>query len=276
MFRRLVTTFAVLVASLALLAPTALARGPHDGPGEREAQSAERGGPQGARFDRRDVPSRVASRLKRASRALDRAEERVDDGETAGAISSLSAVRKNLASAQKSGNRRIGSNADNGPAAAWALTSAQHKIVDATAALFDGVTEAGLVSAIEETLDAALNGRDATVDAIGALPASDQARYEGVLERIDAAVDDEVEAIDEALADDTLTPEATAALNDAKTQAQATQTEVRAMLTAIGASSANAQVADQDGEGERRRDCPEGREGARRGPRPPEETPTPS
>jgi hypothetical protein len=263
MFRRLVMTFAVVVASLALLAPSALARGGHGGPGDREARA---GG-----FDRRDVPSRVSSRLKRASRALDRAEERVDDGETAGAIASLSAVRKNLASAQKSGNKRISSSSDHGPAAAWALTSAQHRIVDATAALFDGVTDPALVDAIEETLDAALGGRDTTVDAIGALPAADQEDYESVLERIDAAIDDEVEAIDEALADDTLTPEATAALNDAKAQAQATQTEVRAMLTAIGSSSATSAVAGEDADAEGRRDCPEGR----RGPRP-GETLTPS
>jgi hypothetical protein len=229
MYRRLVMTFAVVVASLALLAPSALARGGHGGPGDREARADG--------FDRSDVPSRVSSRLKRASRALDKAEERVDDGETAGAISSLSAVRKNLASAQKSGSKRISSNSDDGPAAAWALTNAQHKIVDATAALFDGVTDAALVDAIEETLDAALTGRDGTVDAIGALP-----------------IDDEVEAIDEALADDTLTADATTALTEAKAQARATQTEVRALLTAIGSSSATSAVAGEGGDG--RRDCP--------------------
>jgi hypothetical protein len=267
MFRRLIMTFAVLVASLALLAPSALARGGHGGPGEREARA---GG-----FARGDVPSRVSSRLKRAARALDRAEERVDDGETAAAISSLSAVRKNLASAQKSGNKRVSSNADDGPAAAWALTGAQHKVVDAAAALFDGVTEATLVDAIEETLDAALSGRDGTVDAIGALPAADQEDYESVLERIDAAIDHEVEAIDEALADDTLTADATAALNDAKTQAQATQTKVRALLAATGPSATAAQVADEREDGERR-DCPEDR-GGRRGSRgAPGETSTPS
>ena len=248
-------TLAVVVASLALLAPSAsLARGGHHGPrgDDRDARAA---------FGREDVPSRVSSRLKRASRSLDRAEERVDDGETAGAIASLSSVRKNLASAQKAGNKRIAANAESGPASAWALTNAQHKIVDATAALFDGVTDPGLVSAIEETLDAALSGRDATIDAIAALPAADQEDYHGVLERVDAAIDDEVEAIDEALADDTLTPEAPAALNDAKTQAQATQTEVQALLTALGSTSAS-QVADdgEDGEG---RDCPEGRDGRR-------------
>ena len=258
MFQRKIMTLAVLVASFALLAPSAFARGGHqDGPGERDARA-------GGSIDRRDVPSRVSSRLKRASRALDRAEERVDDGETAGAIASLSSVRKNLASAQKSGNKRVSSNADNGPAAAWALAHAQHRIVDSTSSLFDGVTDPALVDAIEETLDAALTGRDGTVDAIGALPVADQADYRRILEGIDEDVDDEVEAIDEALSDDTLTADATAALNDAKTQAQATQTKVRALLTAIGASSTTtgSQVADDD-ESSERRDCPEGREGRR-------------
>ncbi|HEX8744150.1 MAG TPA: hypothetical protein VF712_13555 [Thermoleophilaceae bacterium] len=241
-------TLVVLVASFALLAPTAFARPGHHGPG-----GGDRAG--SGQFDRRDVPSRVSSRLKRAARALDRAEERVDGGETAGAISSLSSVRRNLASAQRSGDKRVTANADDGPAAAWALTGAQHKIVDATAALFDGVTDPALVSAIEETLDAALTGRDGTVDAIAALPVADQEDYYAVLARVDDQIDDEVEAIDEALSDDALTPEATAALNDAKTQAQATQTKVKALLAALDASTTTASKVADDDEG---RDCPEG------------------
>ena len=273
MLQRQTLTLVVLVASLALLAPSAFARPGQDGAGA----SGDRAGG-GASIDRRDVPSRVSSRLKRAARALDRAEERVDDGETAGAISSLSSVRKNLASAQKSGNRRVAANADDGPAAAWALTNAQHKVVDATAALFDGVTDPALVGAIEETLDAALAGRDTTVDAIAALPVADQEDYHSVLEGIGEDIDDEVEAIDEALADDVLTPEATTALNDANTQAQATQTKVRALLTALDANTASSQVADgEGGEAREGRDCPEGRRGdSRRGSREtgsPEETP---
>lgn len=267
MLQRKTLTLVVLVASFALLAPTAFARPGHHGGGP----SGDRAGA-GQQIDRRDVPSRVSSRLKRAARALDRAEERVDDGETAGAISSLSSVRKNLASAQKSGNKRVTANDDNGPATAWALTNAQHKIVDATAALFDGVTDPALVSAIEATLDAALDGRDATVDAIAALPVADQEDYHSVLAGIDEDTGDEVEAIDEALADDTLTPEATTALNDAKTQAQATQAKVRSLLAALDANTTtSSQVADGDG-----RDCPEGREGnrgSRSAPRGSEEAP---
>jgi hypothetical protein len=269
MLHRKTLTLVVLVASFALLAPSAFARPGHHGP----SANGERAG--NASFDRRDVPSRVSSRLKRAARSLDRAEERVDDGETAGAISSLSSVRKNLASAQKSGNKRVSSNADNGPAAAWALTNAQHKVVDATAALFDGVTDPALAGAIEETLDAALTGRDATVDAIAALPVADQEDYYAVLEGVDEDVDDEVEAIDEALSDDTLTSEATAALSDAKTQAQATQTKVKALLAALDANTTTtSQVAGDDEAG--RRDCPEDRQGtrgSRRAPRESQEAP---
>ena len=260
MFQRKIMVLAVMVASFALLAPSAFARGgDRGGAGEREARA-------GSSLDRRDVPSRVSSRLKRAARALDKAEDRVDDGETAGAISALSSVRKNLASAQKSGNKRVTANADNGPAAAWALANAQHRIVDSTAALFDGVTDPALVSAIEETLDAALTGRDATVDAIAALPVADQEAYSRVLEEIEEDTGDEIEAIDEALADDTLTPEATTALNEAKAQAQATQAEVQALQAALGSSSTStSQVADgEDADG---RDCPEGE--GRRGSRGP-------
>jgi hypothetical protein len=250
MFPRKITSLVVLVAALALAAPTIAQAHRGGGPGHGQRAGASYGAP-----DRADVPSRVSSRLRRADRALGRAEDAVDDGDSAKATSALSAVRKNLASATKSANKRVGS--DSGPAAAWAVTSFDHRAIDSTVSLFDGVTDTALVGAIEQTLDAALSGRDSTVDAIAALPAADQEDYYYVLEKIDGNIDDEVEAIDEALADDTLTPEAQAALNDAKTQAQATQAKVKA-LTATLESSSTSDVSDTaGGTGNGRRDCPD-------------------
>jgi hypothetical protein len=258
MLKRKTLTLVVVVASFALLAPTAFA---HQG------QSGARYGGENAGSGRAQgkAPSRVTSRLKRASRSLDLAEERVDDENNSGAVSALASVRKNLASAHKSANKRVSAAADSGPASAAAVPVADDKVVDSTVSLFDGVTDSGVVSAIEQTLDAALTDRDGTVDAIAALTAEQQADYYEVLDAIDQDIDDEVSSIDDALADDTLTPEATAALNDAKTQAQATQTKVKALLATLEANGTNSETSDGSTSADGR-DCPEGarREGARR------------
>jgi hypothetical protein len=257
MFPRKITSLVVLVAVLALAAPTIAQANRGGGPGH--GPGADRSGASYGAPDRADVPSRVSSRLKRADRALGRAEDAVDDGDSAKATSALSSVRTNLASATKSANKRVSAGSDSGPAAAWAVTRFDHKVIDSTVSLFDGVTDTALVGAIEQTLDAAIGGRDGTVDAIAALPAADQEDYYYVLERIDDNIDDEVEAIDEALADDALAPEAQAALNDAKTQAQATQAKVRALTASLEASSTSnvSDTAGGNGNGNGRRDCPE-------------------
>jgi hypothetical protein len=173
------STTLLAVAMSAVLALPALASAEGRRGGEREA----RGGG--------DVSSRVASRIRRAERALDRAEERVDDGENAKAIAQLKANRRYLASAVKAapGSRSV--------------ARAQHHTITSVVGLFDGVTDADLVSALDATLDAAVAGRS-TGDA------DDLA--------------DEVEAIDGALANDELTDAGKASLNDAKAAISATTT----------------------------------------------------
>ena len=205
-----------------------------------------------------DVPSRVASRIRRAERALERAEDKADDGDASGAASALGSARKNLASALKSAERRVAAGNETGPDAIGAVVDAQHDAIDSTVNLFDGA-DGALVDALAQTLKSSLDGRDEAIAAIAALPAGDQADYEYVLEQIDEDVGDELDAIDEALADDTLTDDAKAALGQAKTQLEATRTAARALIPADSGSGANT-AADDTGECDHRG----GREGGRR------------
>src|SRR5690242_16562449 len=80
--------------------------------GPAQARGGHRGGPAAdAGFTRSDVPARVRLRVKRVEKALNRAEDRIDDGDDASGP--LGAVRKNLAAAVKAAEHRIGQ--DGGP-----------------------------------------------------------------------------------------------------------------------------------------------------------------
>src|SRR3954471_9839251 len=83
-----------------------------------------------------DVPSRVAKRVKRAERALDRASGYADDGNDTAAVSSLGGVRKNLAAATKAAGKRVAAAADNGPDAAWAVARADDYAIGGVTDLF--------------------------------------------------------------------------------------------------------------------------------------------
>lgn len=250
--RRTLTT-ALLGASLVAAAPAVATAGPgHRGGDER------RGSAQG--YDRSELPSRIASRLGRAQRALDRATNAVDDGNATAAASALKGVRTNLTAAAKSAKRRASS--DNGPHAFYAVAAGQHRAIGEIVSLYDGADDA-TVAALTETLNSAIDGRDDLVASIAALPADDQGSYEFVLDRIGDDVAGEIEAIDEALADDTLSADARAALTDARAKLVATQTTVQG----LAATQANASAEPQHGSAAAGEDCPEGESGGRRGPR---------
>lgn len=203
--------------------------------GPAAAQGGHHGGDRAR--DGGDVPSRVAKRVKRAERALDRASGYADDGNDASAVSALSGVRKNLAAATKAANKRVAAGADNGPAAAGAVARADHDVIGETSGLFDGAS-GDLVTALDTTLNAAIDGRDSLVAAIAALSDDDQQDYVDVLSSIDEDVTDEIEGIDEALSDDTLTSEAQAALTAAREKLVATQSAVQGLLGGLDTTAA--------------------------------------
>src|SRR4051812_20819864 len=105
-------TIGLMALSLGLVAAGPAGAQPGGHPGHGHGAHAGRGG---------GVPSRVAKRVKRAERALDRASGYADDGNDTGAASSLGGVRKNLAAALKAANKRVAAAADNGPDAAGAV-----------------------------------------------------------------------------------------------------------------------------------------------------------
>jgi hypothetical protein len=195
-------------------------------PGHHRGHNASAGGG--------DVPSRVAKRVKRAERALDRASGYADDGNDTAAASSLGGVRKNLAAALKAANKRVAAAADNGPGAAGAVARAQHDVITEVSGLFDGAD--ALVGDLNTTLNAGIDGRDSLVAAIAALPTADQQNYVDVLSRIDNDVTDEIDGIDGALADDTLTTEAKDDLTAARAKLVATQTAVQGLLSGLDTS----------------------------------------
>jgi glycine cleavage system regulatory protein len=207
-----------------------------------------------------DVPNRIQSRLDRAERSLDRAIDYIDDEEATRAQASLRSVNKNLAAALKSAKRRA--TTESGVASLEAVADAQHDIIEELTTLFDGA-DADLVTAVSTGLDGAITGRDDLVAAIAALTPEQREDYEYLLEEIGEDVDAEIAAIDEALADDTLSAEATTALNDAKTKLTATKAAVTALLPAATTPTSDGNTAAGDDE-----DCPD-RGGSRgdRGPR---------
>jgi len=204
-----------------------------------------------------DVPSRIAKRLARAERALGRAEDKVDDEDATGAAKTLRSVRKNLGAALKSARRRVTSGNEYGPDSIGAVFDTQHEVIETTSGLFDGA-DGEIVDSISDALNAGIEGRDSGIAAIAALSEDDRADYDWVLESVLDDVTSEIEAIDEALADDTLTDEGRAALEQAKTKLEATKTTVEALVPDAEAGD----VADEDG-----RDCPRGERGGRRGGR---------
>src|SRR3954469_5635866 len=237
-------TIGLMTVSLGLVAagPAAAQPGAHHGHGA----DAGRGGA--------DVPSRVAKRVKRAERALDRASGYADDGNDTAAASSLGGVRKNLVAALKAADKRVAAAADNGPDAAGAVAGAQHDVITEVSGLFDGAD--ALVGDLNDSLNAAIDGRDSLVASIAALPADDQQDYVDVLSEIDSDVTDEIDGIDEALSDDTLTDDAKADLTAARDKLTATQTAVQGLLSGLDTSASG------DDQGSGHGDC-----GGRRGPR---------
>jgi hypothetical protein len=244
---------AVLTSALMLVLPgSALATGgEHDGwHGDRADRGREFG----------EVPSRIANKLRSAERAMERAQDHADDAEPDAAVAALAAARRHLASASKTVARRIAAGNAGGPAAAAALARTQGEVVDAAIGVFDGASDP-IVAADAETLKAALDGRDALLAAIVALP--DKSAYAWALKTIARDAAGEAEDIAEALTDDTLTDAAKAALTAAATQVAATATAAQAAGGSVSTTSQSGtpgkqDVADGGPDDHPSRDCPPG------------------
>jgi hypothetical protein len=227
---------AALASSLLLVLPaTALA---HDG-GDGPHGDDQRGQGYGRGFG--NVPPRILNKLRAAERALDRAQDHADDAEPDAAVAALAATKRHLGAASKGVLRRVTAGNDGGPAAAAALARTQGDIVDGTVGLFDGAPDA-IVAADADTLKAALDGRDALVAAIAALP--DHSGYTWALKLIARDATSEAADIAETLTDDTLTDAAKAALTAAQAQATATASAAQAAGGTSSTSPSTTPAAD--------------------------------
>jgi hypothetical protein len=266
---RCIGALAVL-AALAVAAPAAAQEGPAFGPSGPASTGAPAGqqttGQQpsgGSSTAAADVPSRVESRLARASRSLQRAEDAIDDADNAKGIASLRAVTRNLAGAARAAKRRA--TADDGPASFAAVAGAQHEAIDGVVDLFDGVIDTDVLSQLGATLKSALDGRDDLVATINGLTSDQKAGYADVARSISSDIADETSGVEETLSDDTLKdPEAKDALNAALTQLKASATAIQALISDLPSqSSATATdtastTATSGTSGQGRGDCPRG------------------
>lgn len=190
-------------------------------------------GDRGRGHDRRasDVPSRVAAPLKRTLRSLERAEERIEDGEADKAVAALTATRRNLSASLKAAKRRL-SDEDTGPASAEAVASVQHDVVDTVGNLYDG-QDGSVVEALDTTLVAAVDSRDAIGTAVSALGEDASWDYEDFFAVVADDTEEELATIAEIREDDTVPAAGDAVLAAALTKITATHQAATSRLDSL-------------------------------------------
>jgi hypothetical protein len=181
------------------------------------------------------LPSRVAAAIRRTEAALANAEEHVDEAEYTKAIVSLSAVRANLARADKSARHQMKAvpadpeaETTPGPDSAVAVLNLDQEAVVRVAGLFNA-NSGTLVTGLASTISAAQLTRDRLLNTIIALnPEGAGADYsDGMADTVDGYTD-EVANLTEALADDKLSTGGKAALQTALARSKATLAKINA------------------------------------------------
>ena len=192
-----------------------------------------------SRADLQGVPARVAKRLNRVERSLQRAEDAIDDNDSALAVTRLGAADAKLKSALKAVNHRLDDSDVTG-----AYAAVVDDVVETTEADFDGQT-GDVVTSLSTLMHDAIDGRDSI---IASLTDSD------VLSTIADDASTEGDDVAEAIADDQLTDEAKASLQSAADKLAATET---AASGAADAADTGGDTGDDD-PGDDGGDCPHG------------------
>jgi len=118
--------------------------------------------------------------------------------------------------------------------------------VTSTVSLFDGQT-GDVAAATATTLDAALDGREAVVAAVGALDEDAREDYDRYADRVVRDVEAETEDVADATADDELSSEATAALSDATPRLASIGTAAEALVAAEEDEADDEELEDDGG-----------------------------
>lgn len=222
------------IAAVAALGASGTAAAQGSGDGDKPAREAD------------DVPARVSVKLRRTVRALNRATDYLDDGETAKAQSAFAAVRRNLTSATSRTERRIAGASDSATACAEAVAKVSHRVIDETVASLDGLT-GDAVGSVTATFENAIENRDRVVAAIvGTAPAAASIAqnesapppaenepvgdYQDALTIIVRGAKGEIGDVEETIAEDALTPAAKSALENALIALRATKASAKAAL----------------------------------------------
>ena len=184
------------------------------------------------------LPGRVASAIRRTQRALDHAEEHIDEGEYKQSVTSLRAVRRNMYRADKAARRQMNAAVVEppedsdvepttaGPDSVIAVLTLDATISQSLSGLFD-TNSKGVVDGLTHATYRTLNARDRLLDSVIALdPEAAGADYaDGMADTVDGYAD-EVATLTEALADDQLSVGGRKVLTKALTQVQATNAKV--------------------------------------------------
>ena len=188
------------------------------------------------------LPGRVASAIRRTQRALDNAEEHLDEGEYRQSVTSLRAVRRNMYRADKAARRQMALSAveppegegeeveptTTGPDSVIAVLTLDATVSQSLSGLFD-TNSKGVVDGLTHAMYRTLNARDRLLDSVIALdPEGAGADYaDGMADTVDGYAD-EVATVTEALADDSLSTGGRKVLTKALAQVQATNAKVTA------------------------------------------------
>jgi hypothetical protein len=184
------------------------------------------------------LPGRVASAIRRTQRALDNAEEHLDEGEYRQSVTSLRAVRRNMYRADKAARRQMALSAveppegeeveptTTGPDSVIAVLTLDATVSQSLSGLFD-TNSKGVVDGLTHAMYRTLNARDRLLDSVIALdPEGAGADYaDGMADTVDGYTD-EVATVTEALADDSLSTGGRKVLTKALAQVQATNAKV--------------------------------------------------
>ena len=183
------------------------------------------------------LPSRVDAALNRLLDAVDRASAARDDLEVDQAVRSLTGAQSDVDRSHQATLRQLQATpppdaeeeSTSGPDSVLATLNVEQVTITELAGLFDQTTSPELVSALNVTLNTALDRRSALLTAVLALdPEEAGAPYADALADTVPAYTDEVANLTEALQDDELTPESRDALQAALEKSRADEDRVTA------------------------------------------------
>ena len=183
------------------------------------------------------VPLSVAIPIERAKTALSKAETDIAAHRYGQARDSLKILLRNVVEANRAAEAQIGlpptdpeSDEPPGPGSVFAVLSLDHQVTMHLVPLFDGLTDAGVITSLQDTLTRTHRSRDAMLDMVIALPAEGaRGDYDDGMADTLGMYPSEENLITTALLSFDLTAPARTGLSNALARVQATEAKVVAV-----------------------------------------------